>query len=196
MRFASCGCVLAVCAAALCAGCMSYLTHNRGEAIVWGVDVDQSLDVAEAELAAGGAASILGVWCLRDQVVTPEQAARVAQLYLRYVGGLKGYFPVWHLTWAIADMYRLGDAAVRTALQPAYDDARRRGTQLGGVAVAHVAGGPPSMGDAHFLGHYYALKHLVVPGNSEYLQSESEYFHGRPGRAKDVPQRHGDAEER
>jgi hypothetical protein len=158
---------------------MSYLTHNRGEALVYGLDVNQSLSIAAAELDHGGAGSILGIWCMRDQIITPAQAAQVSTLYFAHVGGLKGYFPVWHLTWAISNMYRLGDADVKAALQKAYDDARRRAIALGGVAKAHMTDEPLSMGDAHFAGHYYALKHLVVPGNPEYLQSASEYFRTR-----------------
>ena len=43
---------MSICAALM--SCMSYLTTDRGEALVYGIDIDQSLKIAKMELEKGG----------------------------------------------------------------------------------------------------------------------------------------------
>lgn len=156
-------------------GCMSYLTHDRGEVLIYGVDIDQTLQVAGDELDEGGWGSVLTVWAIRDQRITPAQAKRVSELYFEHIGTLEGDFDVWHLTWAVANMYRHGDSQVQAALQDAYEDARERAAATHDLADTHVNGDTLHMGDAHVGGRYHAQRHVVVPGNPEYLQSYEEY---------------------
>jgi hypothetical protein len=156
-------------------GCLRYLTHDRSEVLLAGVDIDQTLRVAAIELDKGTLGCVLGVWAMRDQVVTPAQAARVSELYLSHIDSLQQYFNVWHLTWAIGDLYRNGDDSVRAVLQQAYDDAKRHAAALGGTADKFVNGDKLYMGDAHSLGRRYAELHVVVPGNKKYLQSFEDY---------------------
>ena len=68
-------------------GCLPYIYHQRSEALIEGVDIDQTLEIAERELEEGGLGSVLTVWAIRDQVVTPEQASRISQLYFQYIPG-------------------------------------------------------------------------------------------------------------
>jgi hypothetical protein len=175
MRMGRTGTITAVALALTLGGCMSYLTHDRGEALIYGVDIDQTLDVAEAELERGRWGSVLTLWCIRDQYFTPPQAARVAQLYREHIGGLTREFNVWHLTWAIANMYRHGDPEVEAELQDVYDDATRRASSLSRAADTHANGQRLHMGDAHVGGRYHAYRHVVVPGNPRYIQSVAEY---------------------
>ncbi len=159
----------------LTAGCMRYLTHERDKVLIDGVDIDQTLEVAQLELQEGGFGSVLTVWAIRDQHITPDQARQVEELYLTYVDSLERSFDVWHLTWAISNMYRLGDEQVKQELQEAYDDATERAAETHGLADTHVNGEKLYMGDAHSGGRAYAHRHVVVPGNSEYVQSVEEY---------------------
>jgi len=158
---------------------MRYLTHDRSKVLLQGVDIDQSLIVAEMELKKGGWGSILGVWAIRDQHLTPAQALKVSNLYFAWIDSEKINFNLWHLTWAVSDCYRNGDDSVKTILKNAYDDATKRAKELGGLADKHVNGDKLYMGDAHSLGRLYAHKHVVVPGNREYLQSAEEYINRR-----------------
>ncbi len=156
-------------------GCMSYLTHDRGEALIYGVDIDQTLQVAADELEQGGWGSVLTVWAIRDQRITPAQAKRVSELYFEHIETLERDFNVWHLTWAIANMYRHADSPVKAALEDAYRDARERATATHDLADTHANGDTLHMGDAHVGGRYHAQGHVVVPGNPAYLQSYEEY---------------------
>ena len=162
------------------AGCLRYITHDRSKVLLPGVDIDQTLKIAELELDKGTLGCVLGVWVLRDQVVTPNQAAAISTLYFSHVCSLTQSFNVWHLTWAIADLYNNGDTATRAALQKAYTDARRRAKALGGLANKFVNGDKIYMGDAHSLGRRYAETHMVVPGNPKYVQSFEEYLKKHP----------------
>ncbi len=157
------------------AGCMRYLTHSREKALVQDIDIDKTLIVASRELEAGGWGSVLTLWAIRDQHITPEQANRVSELYFDHIDRLNRDFNEWHLTWAVSNMYRLGSPDVREALTDAYEDAKTIATRMGGLADKHVNGEKIYMGDAHIGGRFYAKRHLVAPGNDEYLQSVEEY---------------------
>lgn len=156
--------------------CLWYMTHNRDKVLLEGIDIDQTLVVAEHELREGGWGSVLTVWAMRDQKITPAQADEVSRLYFAHIDSLQRSFNVWHLTWAVANMYRLGGAEVKAALQEAFNDASKRAADLSSVADRHVNGDKIYMGDAHIGGRHYARKHLVVPGNDRYLQSARSYL--------------------
>ena len=176
---------LAAVVALLATGCLPYIYHDRHKVLIPGIDVDQTLDVAEAELQEPGGVSVLTIWAMRDQIVTPEQAARISDIYLAHIDEVDHpqtparAFQVWHLTWAISNLYRLGSDGVKAGLEPAYADASLRVEALDmKVAHIHFSGEKLYMGDAHGGGRAYANSHLVVPGNKDYLQSFDEYATG------------------
>ncbi len=176
---------LAAAASLLVTGCLPYIYHERSQVLIPGIDIDQTLDVAEAELRKPGGASVLTIWAMRDQIVTPAQAARISDLYLAHIDEVDGpdakarSFQVWHLTWAISNIYRLGSDGVKASLEPAYRDAAARVEALDmKVAHVHFSGQTLYMGDAHGGGRAFANSHLVVPGNKDYLQSFQEYLAG------------------
>jgi hypothetical protein len=176
---------LAAAAAILVSGCLPYIYHERHSVLIPGIDIDQTLDVAEAELQEPGGASVLTIWAMRDQIVTPAQAARISDVYLAHIDEVDDpetparSFQVWHLTWAVSNLYRLGSDGVKTNLEPAYRDAASRVEALDmKVAHIHFSGEKLYMGDAHGGGRAYANSHLVVPGNKDYLQSFDEYVTG------------------
>jgi hypothetical protein len=167
-------------------GCLPYLYKERTPALVSGIDIDQSLDVAALDLDKAKATSVLGIWALRDQPVTAAQASRISDLYLRSILKIDNdefrgrNFAVWHFTWAISNLYRLGDDAVKSALLVAYDDAIKRAEKLDKGAVDKlVLGADIYSGFAHAGGRAYAHKHLVVPGNDDYLQSYRQYVEAK-----------------
>ena len=170
-------------------GCLRYLTHDRSKVLLAGVDIDQTLKIAAIEIDKGTLGCVLGVWAIRDQIVTPLQGGTISDLYFSHISLLQQNFNIWHLTWAIADLYENGDAETRAALQKAYEDAQRRAHALGGLADKFVNGDKIYMGDAHSLGRRYAETHVVVPGNPKYLQSFEEYLvrHPRPPRGTNSP---------
>ncbi|MBN1575953.1 MAG: hypothetical protein JW913_05335 [Chitinispirillaceae bacterium] len=167
--------VFAISASLYVSGCMRYLTHDRSKVILLNVDIDQTLDIAVIDLDRGTRVPVLTVWAVRDQVVTPAEATRVSDLYFSHIDKIKGKFNVWHLTWAIADLYRNGNPAVKASLDSAYGDARIRVRKSYGIADRFVNGDKLYMGDAHLLGRAYAHRHVVVPGNPDYMQSAAEY---------------------
>jgi hypothetical protein len=163
-------------------GCLPYLYKERAPSLIQGIDIDQSLDVAQRELDKTKATSVLGVWALRDQTVTAAQAARINDMYLEGIPRIDNErmhhrsFAVWHFTWAISNLYRFGDDAVKAALEPAHVDAMARAEKLDRRVVDKlVLGKDIYSGPAHSLGRAYARKHLVVPGNDDYLQSFAQY---------------------
>ena len=167
-------------------GCLPYLYHEREPALIEGIDIDQTLDVAEAELAEPDGFSVLTIWAIRDQVVTPEQARRISRLYLDSIDTIDSEdvrarkFGVWHFTWAIANLYRFGDAEVRGELAYAHADAVLRVERLDrSFAEEHVKGDELYTGLAHAGGVAFAENHLVVPGNEDFLQSYEEYLEDR-----------------
>jgi len=156
---------------------MRYLTHDRGEVVLEGVDIDQSLSVARTymEDKQGKWGSSLAIWAIRDQYLTPDQAQIVSGLYFEHIDGFKKEFDVWHLTWAVANIYRHGDDEVKKAIATAYNDATKRARELSRVADKMANGETMYMGDAHGGGRAFAKKHVVVPGNKKYVQSVNEY---------------------
>lgn len=169
--------LVALAGSLLSSGCLPYIYHERNQVLIEQVNVDQTLDVAERDLQDGGFGSVLTIWVLRDQEVTPEQAERISTLYFRYVsnGENGGFFNIWHLTWAISNYYRLGDDDVRSALEGAYRDAAARVADLDSdMATTHFSDDQLYMGDAHALGRAYARSRIVAPGNELFLQSEQE----------------------
>ena len=73
------------------------------------------------------------------------------------------YFRIWHFTWAISNIYRNGNVAVRAQLELAYQDAKKRAKAAGGFADAHV-NGSIVMGDIHLPARYFVRSHVVAPG--------------------------------
>lgn len=167
--------IISITVLSVVAGCMRYMTHRRTEALVEHINIDETLLVAERELEKGGWGSVLTLWAIRDQHLTPNQADRVSELYFRYIDGLTRDFNSWHLTWAVANMYRLGPSEVKTKLKKAYENAKERARRMGGLADKHVNGGKIYMGDAHIGGRFHAKRHIIAPGNEGYLQSVAEY---------------------
>jgi hypothetical protein len=156
--------------------------NKRDKVLLPGIDIDQSLQVAEVELAKNRFGTVLTVWVMRDQIITGPQAEKISELYFKHIDRIDSdkqkarTFSVWHLTWAISNMYRQGDESVQQALQTAYEDAEKRVDKLDkNVVNKHFKGDDIVMGDAHGGGRSYAKAHLVVPGNEKYLQSFEEY---------------------
>jgi hypothetical protein len=161
-------------------GCANYLTQDRSKVLLEGVDIDQSLKIADIELDKGSFGCILGIWAIRDQKITPAQAARISDMYFSHVDSVYWSFNYWHLTWAISDFYRNGSNSIQSALQKAYEDAKKRADYLGGLADKFVNGDKLYMGDVHALARSYAQTHVVVVGNPKYLQSFDEYLKKHP----------------
>ncbi len=161
----------------LLCGCMRYLTNNRDEVLLEGVDIDQTLKVASLKMIQrqGKMGTSLPIWVIRDQKISPAQAQEISNLYFQHVGILKKKFDIWHLTWAISDSYRLGDDSVKVVLHNAYADATARAKKLKGIADKMANGDKLYMGDAHSGGRAFAKKHIVVPGKKGYLQSYDDY---------------------
>ena len=156
--------------------CFRYATNERDEVLLDGIDIDQSLIISEIELEDGGLGSVLTLWTMRDQIISPDHARIISDQYFRYIDGLEKKFNIWHFTWAISNLYRQGSPDVQTALEDAYKDASIRAAGMGGAADKHVNSQKIFMGDFHGGGRSYARKHLVVPGNNRYLQSIDEYL--------------------
>ena len=161
-------------------GC--FVHREREKVLIPGIDIDDTLKVAELELKENKMSTVLTIWAMRDQELSAAQAEKVAELYTEHIERIDSEdqkareFSVWHLTWAISNMYRLGDDPVKFALQQAYDDASIRVDELdSNVATTHFYDKKLLMGDVHFGGRSFAKSHLVVPGNDKYLQSFEEY---------------------
>ena len=155
-----------------------YVYYEQSQVILPNIDIDGSLDIADLKLQLGGFDSILTMWALRDQFITPVQAERISTLYFRYIDKLDNEFGIWHLSWAISDFYRLGDSEVKEKLQSAYDDAKLRPEQLKQfqkIANLHINGSKIYMGFIHDLGKSFAHTHLIVPGNKDFLQSFHDF---------------------
>ena len=158
-----------------------FATSVQGQVLIKGVDIDQTLVIAENELKRGRFASVLTLWGIRDQVYTEAQAQRVSCLYFHYIDTRKDYFDVWHFTWAISNIYRNGNAAVRAELELAYQDAKKRAKAAGGWADG-LANRDILMGDIHPPARHFVQTHVVAPGTPRYLQSLEDYrpFRIRP----------------
>ena len=87
-----------------------------GRPQVSGVDIDQCLDVAEWKLENQDKYKSLGLWVMRDQIITPAQAARICKLYFAHIESMKSDFDLWHFAWAIRNLYDGGSAEVQAAV--------------------------------------------------------------------------------
>ncbi|ERP39132.1 hypothetical protein [Chitinivibrio alkaliphilus] len=156
--------------------CMRYMTHERQEARVEHIDISQTLLVAEQMMQSTDRRNSLVFWVIKDQELTAEEAARIGELYFTYKDNIETSFDQWHFTWAIANMYRLGDSAVQHELSYAYADALQWAQDLGRRGKRATRDTTIYMGDAHSGGRLFARRHIVAPGNDSYLQSAEEYF--------------------
>jgi hypothetical protein len=161
-------------------GC--FIHHEQAEVLLKGIDVDQTLKIAEMELKENKMSSVLTFWAVRDQIFTPTQAEEASRLYFKYIDKIDSEdhkshgFSVWHFTWAVSNIYREGNAEVKAALEDARRDAAVRVKKLDmNIATKNFHGEKLLTGDIHFLGRSYAKKHLVVPGNKKYVQSLDAY---------------------
>ncbi|MGM0444193.1 MAG: hypothetical protein ACQEQV_08410 [Fibrobacterota bacterium] len=157
-------------------GCMRYMTHERTEAIVENIDIGQTLRITEYELKDKDRGNSLGLWVIKDQFFTPTEAERVQNLYFRSKENIVTDFDAWHFTWAVSNIYRLGNAEVRRSLDSAHSDARRWADTLGRRERRMTRGDTLYMGDAHIGGRYYARNHIIAPGNPDYLQSWEDFL--------------------
>ena len=165
--------------------CFPYVYHVQNRVLVRGVDVDATLEIAGIELEEGGFDAPLTLWAIRDQIVTADNARIISQLYFRYIDKIAAQkdrtsadFGVWHLAWAISNMYRNGDDNIKVELEGAYRDAKQRPEglkQFKDAASEHINGSKVYMGDFHTVARAYARSHVVVPGDKNYLQSLDEY---------------------
>ncbi len=176
-------------ASPICESVMPYISYNdQKPVLIEGIDWDATLKVAEAEFAMELSTSELPIWAIRDQIVTPEVAAKIAILYFDNIEMLYGTAPftrldwnhaVWHFSWAISNLYRNGDIAVKKELQIAYEDAIKRPETLERftyMAIDHIRNDVVVMGDVHTPAHNRMKQLIVAPGNPEYLQSYDEYL--------------------
>jgi hypothetical protein len=165
--------------------CFPYVYHVRDRVLVSGVDVDATLEIARIELEESGFDAPLTLWAIRDQNVTTENARAISHLYFKYIDKIAAQkdrtaadFGVWHLAWAISNVYRSGDGSIKAELEGAYRDAQKRPEglrQFKDIASEHINGSKVYMGDFHTVARAYARSHIVVPGNKNYLQSLDEY---------------------
>jgi hypothetical protein len=156
-----------------------YVTHQQQEVLIDNIDIDQTLDIARYELQQDTWGRVLTLWAMRDQRLSPAQADSVAELYFAWIDSLDRQFNIWHLSWAVSNMYRNGDSTVQARLDSAYRDASRRADTLHRTADKHVNGDKVYMGDFHFLGRRYKKTHVVAPGNTKYVQSASQWIERR-----------------
>ncbi|MGZ3929927.1 MAG: hypothetical protein ACXVPQ_10660 [Bacteroidia bacterium] len=159
--------------------CFTSMYSTREPALVKNADIDETLKVSKDEMQKQGISQGLGLWVLRDQVVTPAQARIISELYLSRIDSIKSEFSIWHSSWAIANLYRFGNEAVKAELETAYQKAKKQPERLSGntkkYAESHINGEKMVTGFIHAGGRYYAKRHLVVPGNRRYIQSYEDY---------------------
>ncbi len=157
----------------------SYIYYERDKAEIKGIDMACTLNIAEIKLKHGEFDSILTIWAIRDQVITPAQAERINNMYFNYIKTSKSEFGIWHIAWAISNFYRLGNDEIKNKLKPAYEDAIKKPDTLENfksTANELINSKKIYMGYIHNLARSYALKHIVVPGNKEYLQSMDDFI--------------------
>jgi hypothetical protein len=156
--------------------------NSQKPALVKGVDVDQTLLVARDEMKKTDMAQSMGIWILKDQIITPQQAKVISELYLSNLDRIVSPFNIWHAAWTISNLYRLGNDAVKAELEKAYQVAKKEPERISddddfkGAAMDHINGKTLTTGFIHVGGMSYALDHLVVPGNPKYIQSYEEYL--------------------
>lgn len=166
--------------------CLPYVYHSRDRVLLSGVDMDATLQIAWVELGEGGFDAALTLWAIRDQIVTVDQARTISALYLTHIDKVASEkdkttaaFGVWHLSWAISNLYRNGDASIKAELESAYLDAIKQPEGLKNfrdIATEHISGKEVYMGDFHAAARAYARSHIVAPGVKGYLQSLDEYW--------------------
>jgi len=158
-----------------------FIYSEQEPALVKKINVDETLKVARDEMKKTSEGGSLGIWVLRDQVVTAKQARIIGELYLAHIDGMKSPFNIWHSSWAISNLYRLGDDSVKAELETAYQKAKKQPERLEGnirkIAESHINGGLTT-GFIHLGGLYYAHTHVVAPGNKWFLQSYEQYRRG------------------
>lgn len=166
---------------------------KQSEVLIEGIDFEATMKIAKNELESEYATAELTIWAIRDQKISPAIAEQVSSLYFQYIDGLYDAkavamldwnHAVWHFAWAISNMYRNGDEQVKQKLQLAYEDALTRpATQerFKLIALEHVTGTVVTMGDMHERARDFAQKHIVVPGNPNYVQSYEEYLENKRG---------------
>ena len=175
-----------------CASLMPFIAYDdQLSVLIEGIDLDATLDVAEAELARKIATSELPIWGIRDQIITPKIARRISELYFANIDMLYETEPftaidwnhaVWHFAWAISNMYRNGNQAVKNELKLAYEDALRRPETLHRykyIAIDYIRGERIVMGDTHSRARNRMQELIVAPGNPDYLNSYDEYIENR-----------------
>ena len=164
----------------LLSSCFLSMHTRQKPALVKNVNIDETLKIARDEMQKKSGSKGLGIWVLRDQVVTPAQAHTIAELYLSHIDSMTSDFNIWHSSWAIANLYRFGDDAVKAQLETAYQKARVQPERIKGnskkLANSHINGKRIVTGFIHAGGRAYAKRHLVVPGNKRYVQSYDEYL--------------------
>lgn len=171
---------------------LPYLHINDQQAVlIEGINFEQTLKIAADALKGDFAISELTIWALRDQVITPGVAKTIADLYLNNIEKLyhsKTFtvidwnHAVWHFAWAVSNLYRNGNDAVKAELKVAYEDAITRPKTLDKfelVAIDNILSHEILMGDAHDMGHGFAQRHIVVLGNPDYVQSYEEYLENK-----------------
>jgi hypothetical protein len=160
--------------------CFLSMHFSQKPALVRNVNIDETLKVSRDEMKKQSISQGLGLWVLRDQVVTPAQAHTISELYLTHIDSMKSDFNIWHSSWAIANLYRFGDAAVKAELETAYQKAKKQPERIKGktrkIADSHINSDRIVTGFIHAGGRAYAKKHLIAPGNKRYLQSYEEYL--------------------
>jgi len=155
-----------------------YVYYDQKDVLLKGIDMDDTLKIANMELEKGGNFSCLGLWVIRDQIINKEEAKIISDLYFKYIDTIKDEFDIWHLSWAISNFYRNGNEEIKTVLNDAYNDAVKRPEKLKQfkkIANELINGKKIYMGDIHSLGRYYAHTHIIVVGNPDYLQSIADY---------------------
>jgi hypothetical protein len=159
--------------------CFLSMHHKQKPALVKNVNIDESLKISKDEMQKKGIGQGLGIWVLRDQIVTPAQAHMISDLYLNHIDSMRSDFIIWHSSWGIANLYRLGNDSVKAELETAYQKAKKQPGRMikqKKIADAHINGTRLVTGFIHAGGRSYAHRHLVVPGNRKYLQSYQEYL--------------------
>ena len=149
------------------------------------VDIDQTLKIAVNELKEGGFDAVLTIWAIRDQIITPEQAKKINDIYMEFKDNIEyknettKEFGTWHFAWAISNFFRNGDENIKNEINQAYTEAQKIPGVLKKfkkIAEEHINGEKIYMGDAHGLGRAYAKTHIIVPGNNDYVQTYEEYL--------------------
>ena len=141
--------------------------------------MEQSLQIACDQMKRSGINQALSIWVLRDQYLTPAQAKTIGEIYLANIDSMKSDFNIWHTSWAISNIYRWGNDSIKAVLEVAYQKAKKQPERMHGwekgAANSHINGTKITSGFIHAGGRYYAHGHLVVPGNTSYLQSYEAY---------------------